>query len=71
MENVAMSKKTGKSTDRTEEAIDWLETAGTDLLDAGAAPEDIVAMAMDVVSQAFPGATFRELDLQATAGGLL
>lgn len=66
-----MATKKGKTTkvrtDRTDEAIDWVNSAGEDLLDAGAAPEDVVGIAKDAVLERWPNATFQDESILAAA----
>lgn len=74
---MATSKKSSRkarpsnsSTDRTDEAIDWLNSAGGELIELGAEPEDVVGIAKDAVLDRWPSATFREEELLAAAQDL-
>lgn len=69
-----MAARKGKSNqthaDRTDEAIDWLNSAGEDLLDAGADPEGLVEIAKDAVLDHWPNATFQDESILAAAQNL-
>lgn len=62
--------KSSRGTDRTDEAIDWINSVGADLLDAGASEEDLVELSKSAVLEVWPNASFDDEILMITVSSL-
>jgi len=62
--------KSSRGTDRTDEAIDWINSVGADLLHAGAAEEDLVELSKSAVLEVWPNASFDDELLMITVSSL-